>query len=282
MFYPGEDNVYPVETRAYPGPVSSIRMKMYRRGVQDYEYFWMAEQSGYATEVDALLAEALPHVMWESVSVPDWSNANADYETIRRELADMLARTPRFGDVGFDHWAYTPIMACVDNGVVKGYPDNLYRPAARVLRDQMAVFIARALAGGDDAVPPGPAEPSFSDVPTDNWAYDHIEYAVSNNVVEGYEDGTYHPEWVVQRDQMAVFIARSIVTPTGDEGLADYLPPTEPTFPDVPTDQWAYKCIEYLAGEGVVAGYDDGLYRPDREVTRDQMAVYIARAFGFI
>ena len=42
---------------------------------------------------------------------------------------------------------------------------------------------------------------------------------------------------------------------------------------------WAYKHIEYCVENGVVQGYDDGLYRPDRDVTRDQMAVYIVRAF---
>jgi hypothetical protein len=32
-------------------------------------------------------------------------------------------------------------------------------------------------------------------------------------------------------------------------------------------------------GQGVVKGYDDGTYRPTEAVTRDQMAVYVARAF---
>ena len=47
----------------------------------------------------------------------------------------------------------------------------------------------------------------------------------------------------------------------------------------MPTTYWSYKHIEYLAQQGVVRGYVDGYYRPGRYVTRDQMAVYIARAF---
>jgi len=35
-----------------------------------------------------------------------------------------------------------------------------------------------------------------------------------------------------------------------------------------------------LVENGVVSGYDDGYYRPEWVVTRDQMAVYVARAFG--
>jgi hypothetical protein len=101
----------------------------------------------------------------------------------------------------------------------------------------------------------------------------------ANNVVEGYGDGSYQPNYAVTRGQMAVYVARSIVTPTGEAGLADYEPPESPTFPDVPSGFWAYRHVEYCVETGVVAGYPDGLCRPTTVVTRDQMAVYVARAF---
>jgi hypothetical protein len=48
----------------------------------------------------------------------------------------------------------------------------------------------------------------------------------------------------------------------------------------VAADYWSYAHIEYCAAEEIVAGYPDGTYKPTRSVTRDQMAVYIARAFA--
>jgi hypothetical protein len=78
---------------------------------------------------------------------------------------------------------------------------------------------------------------------------------------------------------MAVFIARAVVVPPGDEGLAEYLPPSAPTFSDVDAGYWSYRYIEYLAEHGIVRGYPDGRYRPGQQVTRDQMCVYVARAF---
>ena len=42
---------------------------------------------------------------------------------------------------------------------------------------------------------------------------------------------------------------------------------------------WAGTAIQACVDHGAVQGCDDGLYRPDAAVTRDQMAVYIARAF---
>jgi hypothetical protein len=71
-----------------------------------------------------------------------------------------------------------------------------------------------------------------------------------------------------------------MVAPGGDAAIPDPVPPA--TFPDVADTFWAYKQVEYCVGQGVVKGYDDGLYHPERVVTRDQMAVYIARAFGLL
>jgi hypothetical protein len=58
-------------------------------------------------------------------------------------------------------------------------------------------------------------------------------------------------------------------------------PPGDPTFPDVTAGNdwsWCHKHVEYIAGLGIVQGYWDG-YHPERAVTRDQMAVYVQRAF---
>jgi hypothetical protein len=55
---------------------------------------------------------------------------------------------------------------------------------------------------------------------------------------------------------------------------------TEPIFPDVDCEFWARKYIQYIVDAGVASGYDDGYYHHEWPVGRDQMAVYIARAFG--
>ncbi len=207
-----------------------------------------------------------------------------------------------FLDCGPDNWAFGDTLLCVDVGIVSGYGDDCYHPDWAVSRDQMAAYIARSVctpmgeAGLAGYTPPATA--SFTDVPntgygTDGtepyWAYTYIEYVVEQNIVAGYGDNTYHPTDVLDRAQMAVFIARSIVDPLGEDGLVGYIPPATPTFEDVPntgygTDGtepfWAYAHIEYIAGKGIAGGYGDGLYHPEYVCSRDQMAVYIASAFN--
>jgi DNA-binding beta-propeller fold protein YncE len=189
---------------------------------------------------------------------------------------------PRFPDVLPYHWAYEEVEACCDADIVRGYPNGLYRPNVAVTRDQMAVYVSRALAQGDENVPEFAGAPTFPDVGTEHWALDHVEYAVSQNVVAGYPDGYYRPQYEVTRDQMAVYIARSLVAPAGEAALADYVAADPRNFPDVASDFWAYTHIEYCVENGVVQGYLDGYYHPEYVVTRDQMAVYIARAFGLL
>jgi hypothetical protein len=106
-----------------------------------------------------------------------------------------------------------------------------------------------------------------------------VEDAVEQAVVAGYDDGHYHPEYEVTRDQMAVYVARALVAPSGEAGLADCVPADARNFPGVPDTFWAYLHIEYCVESGVVKGYGDGRYHPEYVLTRDQMAVYIARAF---
>jgi beta propeller repeat protein len=191
-----------------------------------------------------------------------------------------------FTDVGPDCWAFREIEACATSSIVTGYGDGSYQPTWPVTRSAMAVYIARALvapsgdAGLDSYAPP--TTPSFPDVPATYWAFRHVEYLRSQTIVAGYPDGFYRPGVAVTRDQMAAYISRSICEPKGEAGLVGYTPPATPSFSDVDADHWAYRYIEYALASDVVYGYKDGSYRPNATVTRDQMAVYIARAFGLL
>jgi hypothetical protein len=116
---------------------------------------------------------------------------------------------PTFPDVAEDHWAYGYVEYAAQEQVVQGFSDGLYRPDLELDRGQMAVYIARSIAGSDDAVPTPTGPPCFEDVPDTFWSYRHVEHCVSQGVVAGYEDGLYHPELTVTRDQMAVYVSRA-------------------------------------------------------------------------
>jgi len=186
-----------------------------------------------------------------------------------------------FEDVPPDHWAVGEVMAVYWHHIAFGYSRDpmIYAPNRPVSRDQMAVYMARAMAGGDENVPDlgcDEGNPPFPDVPCDNWARKYIQYCKDEGIIQGYWNG-YHPDEVVSRAQMAVYVARAmaggdgnVIDPGCDEG--------NPPFPDVLCDHWARKYIQYCKDQGVVQGYWNG-YHPDEAVNRGQMAIYVQRAF---
>ena len=176
------------------------------------------------------------------------------------------------------HWAFAEIEACFEAGIVGGYPSGVYHPDWEVDRASMAVYISRAL-----ELVTAPYEGRFpDDVPESQWAWPWIEALAREGIVQGFDATYYRPDEIVNRDAMAVYVARSLVG-----GITVPSGPAEGTFEDVPDydpgpAHWAYDEIEYCVARSVVAGYDPTHYRPDEAVTRDQMAVYVARAFALI
>ena len=275
--FPGEGLfLYPGEPAGVSGVVPSLRLKWLRDGVDDYDYIEILKQQGFGEW-------AMPMVRGVG---PDWSHWTRDpgaLEAARQQLGWRLDGSFEeiiFIDVLPSFWAFEEINACYAAGIVAGYNNRTYRPLLPITRDQMAVYISRGVAGGEAYVPTGPAEPTFEDVPISQWAYKYIEYVYEKNIVTGYPRGQYRPARQVDRGQMAVFMARASADPTGDEGLVAYQPPMDPTYRDVPRMSWVYRYVEYLTDQEVVHGYSNGTYRPFKIVTRDQLAVYMTRAFA--
>jgi hypothetical protein len=104
----------------------------------------------------------------------------------------------------------------------------------------------------------------FVDLSDDHWASNPVQYLLSQQVISGYADGTFRPDGDVTRAQFAKVLV-------GAMGW-DPLTPQTPTFNDVGADFWAYSYIETAAAYGVISGYDDGSFRPNKNVTRAQVA----------
>ena len=64
LFYPGTDKVYVEESYGIEGPIASLRLKHWRRGLQDHEYLVAAAKVDSAA-VDAIVNSVVPKVLWE-------------------------------------------------------------------------------------------------------------------------------------------------------------------------------------------------------------------------
>jgi hypothetical protein len=62
---------------AIDGPLSSLRMKAYRRGLQDYEYCWLLAQKGKRAVADGLIREVIPVALAEAVAAGNRTSVEA-------------------------------------------------------------------------------------------------------------------------------------------------------------------------------------------------------------
>lgn len=106
---------------------------------------------------------------------------------------------------------------------------------------------------------PSAPENSFSDTSTYSYR-DAIEFVKSEGIVSGYEDGTYKP---INKINRAEFTKILIQTAFPDE-LSTFVPTA--CFKDVPADAWFAKYVCLAKNKGVIGGYPDGTFGPDKNI----------------
>jgi hypothetical protein len=175
-----------------------------------------------------------------------------------------------FADVPPGHLFYTEIGKLSARGITSGCTSSNYCPDANVTREQMAVFLIRALG---DFNPPTPPSQRFADVPPSHPFYAFIDQMAVRQITTGCGGGNYCPTSQVTREQMAIFIIRA---------LGELNPPNPPfqRFSDVGPERAGYRFIDRMAVLGITSGCTASLYCPDSAVTRAQMAVFLVRAFN--
>ena len=158
-----------------------------------------------------------------------------------------------FGDVPSTNAFYRYVETLLHRGVTAGCTASTYCPATATTRDQMAVFVLVGKEGSGFAPPPC-GTPVFADVPASSPFCPWVEELFRRGVVNGCGGPNYCPADAVTREQMAVFVLRTL-----DPALN---PPacTTPVFADVPPTSPFCRWIEELVRRGIVAGCGDGHY----------------------
>ncbi len=113
---------------------------------------------------------------------------------------------------------------------------------------------------------------SFEDV-TNHWAKADVELLASKFILKGMSDTTFAPEASVTRAQFAAMLMQAL-------SLSEA--PAHATFGDVRSGDWHAGAVGAAAKAGLIAGYADGTYRPDKTITRQEMAVIMSRALAFV
>ena len=146
---------------------------------------------------------------------------------------------------------------------ISGYPDGTVRPMGNITRAEAATMIARLLEIEDTA---SPAKPAFTDTPSE-WYNKYINAAVEKGLMKGYPEGTFKPNAPITRAEFTYMIS---IIDKKDKGAVP--------FADV-KGHWAEDAIGREFAAGRIAGYPDGSFRPDANITRAEAAKILNRVF---
>jgi hypothetical protein len=109
----------------------------------------------------------------------------------------------------------------------------------------------------------------FTDVPSDFWARGAIETLAAANVINGFPNGTFEPNAAMTRAQFVKMLVLAL-------GLAPGSGSTN--FTDVPADAWYAPYVSAAVQAGLVTGMTATTFDPNATVTREDVAVLLARA----
>ena len=170
------------------------------------------------------------------------------YKTVRNEPVKVGPQLNRD-----DHVAY-----------IMGYPDGTVQPEGEITRAEACTIFFRLLTDSSRDYYFARTN-DYSDVNRGDWFNNAISTLSNAGIVTGYNDGTFRPNQPITRGEMAKIIANFANLNKGTKSFTDL------------SGHWSKTYVELAAGNGWIAGYPDGSFRPDQKITRAETVTMINR-----
>jgi parallel beta-helix repeat protein len=151
------------------------------------------------------------------------------------------------------------------NPIISGYPDGTFKPDNPIKRVEAAVIISNTFLLsriGNENLP--------KDINPSYWGKDYILNVITNEIMKGFQDGSFKPENFLKRSEAAAIIFKILDL---KEDYGNY-------FVDVKDNYWAKGIIGAVYKSGIINGYSDKTFRGEKNVTRAEFISIILKAIG--
>lgn len=173
-----------------------------------------------------------------------------------------------FTDVGEEYaWANEAISALAEQNIILGVGEDAYAPEENVTKEQLAALTVRALEITGEV----PETATFEDVAKERWSFEAVETAK-----EFFEaaDGTFAPEQAANRLTVASVLMKALQKQLPELQYKE----SKSEFSDLSVlSAEEQELISKAAASDVVTGYPDGTFKPEKDVTRAEVAVMVYR-----
>jgi hypothetical protein len=194
----------------------------------------------------------------------------------------MTRPVVQFVDVSPQFWGYNAIALAQQQGFLSGYPDQTFRPQQPMTRAQAIAAVASGLKLAPAPVSHLGIYRDRAQIPS--YAMAALATATAHNLVINQPDpACLRPLEPITRGEVATLIYQGLVAIGQAPALGtDFTKPEAIpafAFADI-HHHWAANDIEELLQRGIVQGYCDGHFYPDRPITRAQVAALLVKAFN--
>lgn len=169
------------------------------------------------------------------------------------------AGTGLYTDVAEDAWYAEAVAYCAQAGLMDGVGDGAFDPQGATSR-AMVVTVLHRLSGSPAQVKAN----AFPDVAEDAWYAQSVGWAAARGITTGREDGTFAPLEGVSRQDLAVFLWRSMGSPAAAGA--------EPFTDEGDISPYALEAVRWAKSAGIVNGMGNGAFAPRRGATRAELA----------
>ena len=172
-----------------------------------------------------------------------------------------------------DHWAREIILEMSSEEIINGVGNNLFEPERDITRAEFAAVIIRAL----DCTKTNNSNP-FSDISVSDWYYDSVLAAFENELITGYNDGSFMPQSSITRQEAMAIVVRAISRDSSLELNINEITNILAAFSDRDSvSDWAKASAALCIKEDIITGRSGNTIAAQDNITRAETAVIIKR-----
>ena len=217
-----------------------------------------------------------------NLTVPDNSASSIKEMSFPEPSLSYTVSSGSGSDGGNGEYTPPPLLNTEDHfGYIIGYPVDYYtgektddqtkmpvKPQGQITRAEVATIFFRMLT--DEARNEYWSQTSsYTDVSVNNWFNNAVCTLSNAGIISGYPDGSFKPNSKITRAEFATIASRFFdIEASGVDA-----------FPDI-SGHWAEKYINEAAAAGIINGYEDGTFRPQKLITRAEAMTMVNRTLG--
>ena len=190
-----------------------------------------------------------------------WSDVITD-STLNPTTPVIPTQKLAFSDIA-NSWAKNDIMALYEKGYIKGISADKFGPDNSMTRAEFVTLLLRILGIEEESY-----NNAFNDVKAGDWYANAVGTAFSKGFINGKGNG-FMPNDKVTRQEAAkiIAVAKNLKSKTKDTSFTD----------NDSISQWAKNYVAVVQETGLITGYPDGSFGPQKNITRAESVIIFLR-----